>query len=362
MMFPGSISVQTTGGTNFILLPGSTFNMFPEFFMTRANQLSMAGLSLLPPGATLLPPSLFMGASPFSLAAAINPAIAPGASFLAMLGGLSRPTSAFLSLAGMTGPIDITGGFPMASFGNFSSFGLTSSATPGGFMTIQASALGNSQAASATTVWSGSDLNVVLDDLKQLQTKGLEGRDVTVPEDVLQHINIVPKNSHGNAGMLKNFGRAWPELLKASDFQSERDRIETLLPKLAEQAKTGQVNAADLESLIEAKESMEARLATQIQDVPDPQYVRAKRFLDNLQDGIRVLRRSDAAKYLSSANAPTAKTVRELAQYMNEHDLRFAPAVAGDEAAYLKLYQALAIYDVVANRAANGDNMAMTTK
>jgi hypothetical protein len=267
-----------------------------------------------------------------------------------------------LSLAGMTGPIDITGGFPMASFGNFSSFGLTSSATPGGFMTIQASALGNSQAASATTVWSGSDLNVVLDDLKQLQTKGLEGRDVTVPEDVLQHINIVPKNSHGNAGMLKNFGRDWPELLKASDFQSERDRIETLLPKLAEQAKTGQVNAADLESLIEAKEAMEARLATQIQDVPDPQYVRAKRFLDNLQDGIRVLRRSDAAKYLSSANAPTAKTVRELAQYMNEHDLRFAPAVAGDEAAYLKLYQALAIYDVVANRAANGDNMAMTTK
>ena len=44
---------------------------------------------------------------------------------------------------------------------------------------------------------------------------------------------------------------------------------------------------------------------------------------------------------------------------MIEHDLRFAPAVTGDEAAYLKFYQALATYDVVANRAANGDDLAM---
>ena len=44
---------------------------------------------------------------------------------------------------------------------------------------------------------------------------------------------------------------------------------------------------------------------------------------------------------------------------MIEHDLRFAPAVTGDEAAYLKFYQALATYDVVANRAANGDDVAM---
>jgi hypothetical protein len=46
---------------------------------------------------------------------------------------------------------------------------------------------------------------------------------------------------------------------------------------------------------------------------------------------------------------------------MIEKDLRFAPAVAGDEAAYLKFYQALAAYDVIANRAANSDNMAMKT-
>jgi hypothetical protein len=56
---------------------------------------------------------------------------------------------------------------------------------------------------------------------------------------------------------------------------------------------------------------------------------------------------------------PPTKTIRELAKYMIEHDLEFAPAVSGDEAAYLKLYQAMAVYDVVANRAANGDDLAM---
>jgi hypothetical protein len=125
-------------------------------------------------------------------------------------------------------------------------------------------------------------LNIVLDDLKRLNTNGLPERDVELPEAVVEHINIVPERSPGNVGMLKNFGRNWPELLKASEFQEERERIEVLLPKLAEQAKTGQVNAADLQSLIEAKEVMQARLAGRIQNSPAPKYIRAKRFLDDL--------------------------------------------------------------------------------
>src|SRR5439155_24370373 len=132
---------------------------------------------------------------------------------------------------------------------------------------------------------------------------------------------------------------------------------DALMPKLAEQAKAGQVNAADLDGLIDAKEAMQARLEAEIQNVPDPKYIRAKRFLDDLQSSIRILRRPDVAQYF--ANPPKAKTVRELAQYMIEHNLRFAPAVSGDEAAYFRFYQALATYDVIANQAANGDDLAM---
>jgi hypothetical protein len=279
-----------------------------------------------------------------------------------MNGALTPATSAFLALSGLSGPVGMgtTGSFGLMPTTGFSSLGMSASAIPGGFTTIQASAVGNSQAAaSATTVLSGSELNMVLDDLRTLNTDGLRGRDVELSEAVLEHINIVPKSSPGNAGMLKNFSRDWPEVLKASEFQGERERIEALLPKLAEQAKAGRVNAADLQNLIEVKEVMEARLAGQIQEAPAPKYIRAKRFLEDLQSSIRILRQPDVAKYFAPAKSPTAKTVRELAQYMIEHDLQFAPAVTGDEAAYLKLYQALATYDVVANRAANGDDVAM---
>jgi hypothetical protein len=77
--------------------------------------------------------------------------------------------------------------------------------------------------------------------------------------------------------------------------------------------------------------------------------------LDDLQAAVRTVRQPDAAKYLDT---PHAKTIRELADFMIEKDLRFAPAVAGDEAAYLKLYQQLAAYDIIANRAAENDTVA----
>ena len=223
-------------------------------------------------------------------------------------------------------------------------------------MTVPLSAPANIQTgATATGVLSGSELNIVLDDLKALPIHERPGRDVSLPEDLLAHINIVPKNSTGNAGMLKSIARNWPELLRASEFQEDRERMEVLIPKLAEQAKSGQVNSGDLQSLIEVKENMQARLASQIQDASAPMYIRAKRFLDDLQAAIRVLSRPDVAKYFDT---PRVKTVRELAELMTEKDLRFASAVAGDEAAYLKLYQALAAYDIIANRA-ESDNVAL---
>src|SRR5439155_25952567 len=122
-------------GTNFIFLPGSTLNMFPMgFTLPFTNQLSMAGLNLLPPGASLLPPGATMlppgatllppaflagAASPLELAAAINPAVAPGASFLLMAGALTRPTSLFLLLTGMRGAFGVAGSFPFESYTSF---------------------------------------------------------------------------------------------------------------------------------------------------------------------------------------------------------------------------------------------------
>jgi hypothetical protein len=202
--------------------------------------------------------------------------------------------------------------------------------------------------ASTTTVWSAADVNVLLDDLKA--HPDWSGGEVALSEDVVGHINIVPSKGEGNAGLLR-IG-SWPELLQRPAFKEERERIESLIPDLIRQAKAGKVYEANVEALDLSLDFMKGQLAGMIRDVPAPQYIRAKRFLADLQSGANVLHRPDPGLYFT----PTYKNVGELVKYMAKNDLRFAPAVPGDEAAYLALYRALAIYDVNANLPTNSES------
>jgi hypothetical protein len=214
--------------------------------------------------------------------------------------------------------------------------------------------------AASTTIWSGSDLNTLLDDLKAHPDRA--GRDELLSEQVLAHINIVPSRSNANAGLLKN-GRRWPELLQSSVFQADRERIEVLILELVRQAKAGTIRTADVEELEQSVNDIRDRLAGVIRDVPAPQYIRAKRFLVDLQNGIKVLREPDAANYFNPLYTPKAKNVGDLVRYMARRDLRFAPAAAGDEAAYLVFYQALASYDVNSNmQAPSGMSLVAAAK
>src|SRR5437773_2459096 len=134
----GSILVQTSG-SNFVFLPGSAFNNFMTTPLLNSQLSHMQALNtLLPPGATLLPPG-FATAGPFSLAAAINPAVAPGIYFLLMNGALSPATSAFLALSGLSGSVAMgtAGSFELMPTTGFLSIGLTASTMPCGFRTSQ---------------------------------------------------------------------------------------------------------------------------------------------------------------------------------------------------------------------------------
>lgn len=198
---------------------------------------------------------------------------------------------------------------------------------------------------SSTGAGSASDLNRLLDDLKASPSRS--GPDVALSEEVVRHIHLSPSTSTGNAELLQ-IG-PWPELLQRSAFQDERGQIEAFIPELARQARAGSVQAADLENLAETVNDMRLRLAGLIRDVPAPPYIRAKRFLVNLQDVVKVLGQPDAVSHFNPMiETPRAKSVRELVQYMIKHDLRFAQARAGDEAAYRTFYRALASYEASA--------------
>ena len=180
--------------------------------------------------------------------------------------------------------------------------------------------------ASPTTVPSAKDLNVLLDDLKAHQD--WSGREVALSEDVLRHINIVPSKGDGNAGLLRNL-HPWPELLQKSVFKEEMEQIEGMIPELIRQARAGRIYAANLDTLDLSLSLMRDQLAGMIRDVPAPQYIRAKRFLADLQSGAKIFRRPDAANYFTPTDNANVKNVGELVQYMAKNDLRFAPGRGG---------------------------------
>jgi hypothetical protein len=136
-------------------------------------------------------------------------------------------------------------------------------------------------------------------------------------------------------------------ILRGPEFQSEREIVNALAPKMVQQAKEGQ--AIDLLRLASAVAKLQEELHARIAGVASPDYIRAKRFLTQLDDAIKLLRQPDAGNYFNQVYAARGKTVAELVRNMTQLDLRFAPAVQGDEPAYHSLHQALAAYDRAAH-------------
>ena len=195
-----------------------------------------------------------------------------------------------------------------------------------------------------TEIWSAKSLNDILDSL--MKAKG-KGPNLPIDQDLLKQINV---NSGGreNIGLIRNIKEGaplvWPLGLKGADFDSERASIDSLLPRSVSQALHGQVDDGIRTALDTALRGLQTKLSQDVNDLTPSQYIEAKRFLNQLGDAIAALGDRNVANYFTQKFAPQGKTVEELVSYMADHGLRFAPAVAGDEAAYLALHHYLASY------------------
>jgi hypothetical protein len=195
-----------------------------------------------------------------------------------------------------------------------------------------------------TEVWSGKSLNDILDSLKKAQGKGPS---MPIDPDVLKQINV---NSGGreNIGLIRNVKEGaplnWPLALRGADLDADRASIDRLLARSVSQAVQGPVDAGNLTALGAAVRRMQTRVGQEANDLAPTQYIESRRFLSQLEDAVAALGDPNAANYFSQKYAPQGKTVGELVNYMATHGLRFAPAVAGDQAAYLALHHYLASY------------------
>jgi hypothetical protein len=209
-----------------------------------------------------------------------------------------------------------------------------------------AQAVQRSLHAPAAEVWSGHALNTLLDELQRVEKdRGLHGAEIPLDGEVLRHINVTTAENAGNPGLLKNEGRlSWPLALRDPAYETDRGLLDTLTPVAIRQAVNGRVDAGTLRDLAAARDRLQDRLLSHIRDLPSSQYIEARRYLHDFEDALGVFRQSEAGGYFTAKYTARGETVPELVRFMLTKGLRFAPAVSGDEGAYVALHAALAAY------------------
>lgn len=205
-----------------------------------------------------------------------------------------------------------------------------------------------------TEIFSAQALNALLANAMKMQSQNVQGADVRISEDMLRRINL--SGGKGNVGLLKNDGRlSWPLALRTLPPENEtgpiRQAFDRLLAEALDQVKNGPIDAGVLNELDKAIDRLREYLVKRVSDLPFSQYSEAKRFLGNLEEGVKALRDPNrkVTECLAGNHASKCRTVQDLVKYMADNGLQFASAVAGEEAAYLALHRALVAYEMSLN-------------
>ncbi|MCS6851528.1 MAG: hypothetical protein NZ700_10225 [Gemmataceae bacterium] len=196
-------------------------------------------------------------------------------------------------------------------------------------------------------ILSSKSLNDLLASIQQMHARRIEGQDVPLDEELMRHVNVTAARNGSNFGLLKNEARLnWPLALRDESMADVRIDIDSLLQEAYRQAKGGRVDPGVLRGLSEALRKMNDLLRKNVRELSPSAYMEAKRFLGDLESAYKVLQQPDVGNFFNGRYSAQGRTVKELVQYMTKNGLIFAPAVPGDEAAYVALQRAMAEYDI----------------
>jgi hypothetical protein len=205
--------------------------------------------------------------------------------------------------------------------------------------------------ASPNEIASGAALNVLLTDLAKHPGVKTELGALPLDEDVLRHLNV-SRSGVGNLGLLRNEGRfTLPKALRELVKPNELNEMEAQAQNVVSQGANGKVDVNALSDLKANVAKLRKELTDRINDIqPMSQYIEGKRFLNNFDDALLALEKGDAVAYFNFQKAAAGfKNIQDLAKYMIERGMRFAPSVDGDDSAYTAMHTALATYDIAVN-------------
>jgi len=196
-----------------------------------------------------------------------------------------------------------------------------------------------------TEIWSGKALNDLLLAIRQQMAQGVPGPTVPLQPETLEHINVTSGATSGSVGVLRNGGKLhWPLVLRQSAYADDYKALDRLAGEAFKQAESGAVDADTLQGMTTASSNLQAALKSNVADIAPNDYITAKRFLNEIDATIRVLQDPNIANYVTRKWSAKGDSVAELVTQMTRQGLKFAPAVSGDESAYLALHSAMVTF------------------
>jgi hypothetical protein len=191
-------------------------------------------------------------------------------------------------------------------------------------------------------IHSGQALNVLLDAASK-PNQGISVSPAPIDRGVLGHLNLT--NGKGHAGIFRNQGRLeWPQELQTSTYQDERKLLDASIPVALREVVNGTVNPRTLEDLNRLTLALRQKLKARVAEIAPSSFVEAGRFLDYLEEGLRLLNQPKAVEQLAATLGDKDMSIGQVVQYMRDNALRFAPAMTGDEPAYVAMHRALVGY------------------
>lgn len=207
----------------------------------------------------------------------------------------------------------------------------------------------------AARIWSGEALNTLLRHIQQTQSY-LSGMP-SIPLDPRQvrKIRFTDGTNRGDVSLFAQGPKIdWPFPLRGPEFQQNREKIEALSADVVRQAGGGEVDYNTIKAIQGTAAVMVDDLKDHIDDFTPSDYMKAKRFLNDLSKGARGLGGPNAVAELKSQSAPPVGTVDQLVGLMTSRGLFFAPAKDGDEAVYTALFQSLRAFDAGSSQMVGG--------
>src|SRR5262249_37446779 len=137
-------------------------------------------------------------------------------------------------------------------------------------------------------------------DIQQRGPGAMAGPPIYINQEQLKEVNVTVGTTTAGLGVLKNDGKLeWPLALMDDAYTATRKQVDALSAQAVTQAQKGAVNPKTLNDLIASVNKLSAQLKDNAANVEPNQYIRAKRYINDLNASVTTLQDPNATKYFS---------------------------------------------------------------